>query len=167
MLAIEGDALLTPHEREAFAEFQQKVLQLVDQRLFEVRFQQPFRLRQAGELQDVRVFDEVAGLLDFVPFLSQRQHAGFVATQSQPLEQQRVDLPIQLTRGPTGVDRFGRVKATSVGVFDAKQQPVMSPRQFVTQCVTIWIRQVEIPHLLQVRAIKPFAKFVRQSPRKL
>ena len=102
MLAVERDALLAGHEGKALAEFQEELAELVDQRLLKVRFKVSLALRQAGELQDVRVFDEVAGLLDFVSLLGQRQHAFPIPAQRQPLEQQGVNLPLQFAGGPTG-----------------------------------------------------------------
>ncbi len=44
MVAVNRDALLTGDERKAFAEFEQKFLQMVEQGLFDVRFGQMRRV---------------------------------------------------------------------------------------------------------------------------
>jgi len=56
-------------------------------------------LRNARELQDVRVLHKIRGLVNLVASFRQGTHTLLVAAQSQPLEQERVDLTLQLTRG--------------------------------------------------------------------
>ncbi len=73
MAAVEGDPLLPGHEGEALAEFEEELLELVDEGLFQVRLAEAFILPQPGELEDVRVLDQVGGLLDLVALLGQDQ----------------------------------------------------------------------------------------------
>ena len=85
-MTVEGNALLTSHERKTLAEFQQELAELIDKSLFEVRFQVSLALRQTGEFQDVGIFYEVGRLLDFLTLFGQRQHAVPISTEGKPLE---------------------------------------------------------------------------------
>ena len=92
------------------------------------------------------------------PLLGQRDDPRLVAAQGQPLEEQRVDLPLQFAGGPAGVDRLGLVERPGVGIIDAEQEPVMGPGQFVTQCVTNRVGQEERPHVAEVGLVETLAE---------
>ena len=125
--AVERDPLLAAHEGESLAQLEQELLQLGDQSLLQVGLAEPLVLAEPGELEHQRVFHQVGGLRDLVPFLGQRQHPRLVAAQGQPLEEQRVDLPFEFAGRPAGVDRLGLVERPCVGIIDAEQEPVMGP----------------------------------------
>ena len=98
-----------------------------------------------------------------MPLLGQRQHPRLVPAQGQPLEEQRVDLPLQLAGGPAGVDRLGLVEGPGVGIVDAEQEAVMGPGQFATQCVTNLVGQEERPHVAEVGPVVALAELRREA----
>jgi hypothetical protein len=59
MIAVNRDALLARDEAEAFAEFEQKLLQVIEERSFDVRFGELGNVAQLQELEHHRVFDEI------------------------------------------------------------------------------------------------------------
>jgi hypothetical protein len=92
--------------------------------------------------------------------LGQRQNALPIPAQRQPLEEQGVNLPLQFASGPAGIDRLDLVEGPGLGLFHPKEQAVVSPGQFVTQCVTNWVVQIECPHLLKIGAVETPSKFI-------
>ena len=131
MLAVERDPLLAAHEGEALAQLEQELLELGDQGLLQVGLAEPLVLAEPGELQDEGILHQVGRPRDLVPLPGQRHDPRLVAAQGQPLEEQRVDLPLQLAGRPAGVDRLGLVERPGVGIIDPEQEPVVGPGQFV------------------------------------
>jgi hypothetical protein len=85
-----------------------------------------------------RVLHQIGGLLDLVPFFGKRQDTCLIARKSQPFKQQRIDLSIEFACRPTGVDRFSLVKCACLRFSHPKEQPIVGPGQFSTQCVDFW-----------------------------
>jgi hypothetical protein len=70
-----------------------------------------------------------------------------------------MNLPLQFTGRPASVDRFSLVERPRLGPLYPKEEAVVGPGQFGTQCVANWIGQIERPHVLKVAAIKTPSKF--------
>ncbi len=59
---------------------------------------------------------KVGWRIDFVPLFCQGHHPFLVATQSEPLKEERTSLSLELAGGPAGIDRLYLVKSPGVGV---------------------------------------------------
>lgn len=64
MIFVEAEAFLTGLEEEAFAEFEEKLLEFVDNGGFEVVFGVVWGLGEFEEFEDVGIFNDVAGVLN-------------------------------------------------------------------------------------------------------
>ena len=53
-----------------------------------------------------------------------------------------IDLSLKLASRPTGIDRFSLVKGASLLFFQPKEQPIMGPGKFWTQCVHFLINAI-------------------------
>jgi len=78
VFAADQQAFLPGFEAEAVAEFEQEVLQPVEQRVFALAFAHHFARLEAEELEDVGVADEVAAAGRFGTGLGQPGQRGFV-----------------------------------------------------------------------------------------
>lgn len=83
---LEGLTFSPGHKGKTFAKLQEKLAELFDKSLLDIRFKMPFALGQTGALQDVGVFDKVAWLFDFVSLFGQGEDAFTIAAQCEPLE---------------------------------------------------------------------------------
>ena len=119
--AIQCDALLTSHKSETFPKFQEKLTQIIDKSLLDIFFKKALVLLDAGKLKYIGVLYQIGGVLYLVPFLCKSQDVLFIMRLGQSFEQQRVDLPLQLSGGPAGVDRFNLVKSASLRFFHPKE----------------------------------------------
>ncbi len=73
MIAINCDPFLPGNECKAFAQFQQERSQVVDERLFQIRFDEFRRRWHPQEFHHGRVFEYVRRLLHFMPLCGQRE----------------------------------------------------------------------------------------------
>ncbi len=127
VVAVQREPFLPGHEGEALAQFQQKGLQVVDQRLLQIRLDQPRGLRQAQKLHDHRVLEDIGGLLDLLALRGQPHQALLVPAQGQPLVQQAVDLPLQFAGRPVVLDGLDLVERAGLGLVHAEQRPIVGP----------------------------------------
>jgi hypothetical protein len=163
MLAVERDPLLSAHEGEALAQFEEELLELGDQGPFQVGLAEPLVLAEPGEFEDQGVLHQVGRPRDLVPLDGQCHDARLVPAQGQPLEEQRVDLSLQLAGRPPRVDGLGLVEGPRVGTVDAEQEAIMGPGQFVTQCVTNRVDQEECTHVAKVGLVEALAELRLQA----
>ena len=92
MLFVEGESALARLEEEAFAEFQQEALDLVDDGGFKVGLGVAATLVQAQELQHQRFLEQVERLCHDLPFPGQTANPVLVAAKGQALIEARVEL---------------------------------------------------------------------------
>jgi hypothetical protein len=59
-------------------------LQVINEGLLKVRFHQPWRFRQTEELDHNRVFEDIYGPLNLLPFHCQSHQSFFVFAQREP-----------------------------------------------------------------------------------
>jgi len=129
MFFVEGEALLARLEEEAFAHFQQEMLDLADDGGFQVRFGIAAALVQTEELQDQRFLEEIGRLADSLPFPREPANALFIAAESEALIEAGVELAFELTHGPVLFAGFYLIETTLVRVLDTEEEEVMSPAQ--------------------------------------
>ncbi len=87
MPAVKRDPLLATHEGKALAQLEQELLQPGEKCLLQVGLMETVVLAESGEFEHERIFHQVRGLGNFVPFLSQRQDSGLVTAQGQSFKQ--------------------------------------------------------------------------------
>jgi hypothetical protein len=128
-LAADADALLAGDEGEARPQFQQELLQVTDQGLFQVSL--AVLVLEVEELEQVGVAD---GLLDgdgvLGPgLLPPAEHGFLVAGQGRALVELRADLPVELAHGPGPADGLVLVEPAGEVVLDCHQADVVGPGQ--------------------------------------
>ncbi len=128
MLAVKGEPLLPGLEQEAFAQFQQESLDLVDDGPFQVGFGIAGLFGRAEELQDQRLLEEVQRLADDLPF-PRPPNALLVAAQGQTFVQAAVELAPQFAQVPVLVGGFDFVETALVRILDPQQKDVMGSTQ--------------------------------------
>ncbi|MNG22958.1 hypothetical protein D3C84_1075080 [compost metagenome] len=89
-------------------------------------------------------------------------HRRPVAAGQQAFVIETADLAFQGAGGPVLDCGFVHVPMTSIVIFDAQEQAVVGPTQFVTQCVTHWKGLIEKSHVAQIRGIKSLPEPRRQ-----
>ena len=89
MLFVEGKTLLPRLEEEAFAHFQQEMLDLADDGGLQVGLRIAAPLVQSEELQNERFLEQVARPLNGMPFPREPANALFVAAEGQTLVELR------------------------------------------------------------------------------
>lgn len=138
-------------------------MQPIHERLFQIGFQQAMRLRQAGKLQNNRVFNQVGRLKNLIALFRQLQQSGFTARKGKPLIQQGSNLPLQFPRRPVRFDTFRLIKSPRFRLFNASKQAVMCPTQFGTHCVPNWESVIKFTHVTQITNNEAFSEFLRQT----
>ena len=139
VLVVERDPPLTGHKTKPLPQLQQELLQVVDQCLFELRFGVPFLAFQPEELEDVRVADHLFGRCDEFAILSQLHHPRRIATETDALEEQAVELPLQLTHRPPIANYFDFVERPLEGIFDADEFHEMSERNLLNELRDVFV----------------------------
>src|SRR5207248_8860575 len=107
---------LATQEGEVTAELQQEVLEVADQRIFQVCF--GVFVLEAEELQDERVLDLLlgGGLFSRTQVrTSALQHRRLIPREGRPLIELRGDLPIQLPGRPAAAARLRLVEGARFG----------------------------------------------------
>ena len=132
ILRLGADALLPRHEGEAFAQLQEKGLEIADQCVFELRLEQPSGGGHAEEFEEHGIVDEIPR--------PQRQRSqflgGLVAYRLAILAGQEAflvkgaDLPIERAGAPALIGGLVHVPLAGCSVVDPNQQTVMGPAQF-------------------------------------
>ena len=138
---VEAEALLARLEQKTLAEFQQELLEPVDDRGFQFALGIGGPLLQTQELQHDRVLDKVRRFLDHMPLAGEATHLPLVAAEREPLVQRAVNLPLEFADAPAAIGGLDLVEATRVGVVDEQQGHVVGPAegevscQFCRQCL--------------------------------
>ena len=127
VIIVEGEALLTGLEEEAFTEFQQEGLQLVDDGGFQFVLGVMRVVLQTEELEDERILEQIRGFLDDLPFGSEAADFLLVPAEGEPLVEGTGDLPLKLPHGPLPGGGLDLVKTTLCGVVEGEQFDVVGP----------------------------------------
>lgn len=129
VLASLRHAELTGLETKAPAQLEQKTLQVIQQGPFQ-RVLRVFReLRQAGELEDVRVAQHVGDGLRQRLFPRPGDHGLFVPGQTGALVEQAFDLALELALGPVTVEALLLIESPFPMVINTGQFQEMGPRE--------------------------------------
>ena len=75
---VQGHALLGSDKHEAPSKFQKKLFDLYDKSFFQIAFQYGLVLRHTQKLEHIGITDDVSWLIDFNPFLRQREDLFFI-----------------------------------------------------------------------------------------
>ena len=127
MLVLVFQALLPADEGEAFAELQEEVLELLDDRRFEVALVQPLGVGQVEEVEHVRLAERVDRALEGDSARDEVQHAGFVAALVQAGEELGVNLALQNSRAPPVPIGFDLVERARRRELDLREGAVVAP----------------------------------------
>jgi hypothetical protein len=92
------------------------VLQLVDDRGFEVALRIAGAFIEPEEFEHIRIFDEVGGLLDDLALLGEGFDLVFVTTQGEALKEAAVDLALEFAQTPIVGRGLDFVEATLIGI---------------------------------------------------
>jgi len=104
MLPADRDPFLPRLETEAAAEFEQKILEMIQQRPLQLALR-VFRQRgQSGKLQHVRIADEIGDLLRRLLAPRAFDHGFLVGGQAGALIEEAADLPLELADGPVALE---------------------------------------------------------------
>jgi len=129
VVLIEGEALLASLEKEAFAEFEQEMLQPVDDGLLQIRLGVAGFFLQAQELEHQRLLQQILRAHDDLPFLGELADACLVPAARQPLVKAGGFLALQLADIPVCLTGFDFVKAPFVRVLDGHEHDVVRPTE--------------------------------------
>lgn len=101
-----------------FPQFQQKRLQVADDRLFQIFFVQGGTVRQIKEFQHIGGFEDLLSGYRFArqPLSSGRNQSGPAAIGNNPLKVGRLNLPLKLGLAPTAFDCLQFVEGASIPV---------------------------------------------------
>jgi hypothetical protein len=127
VVAIEGESLLPCFEEEALAEFEQKLFKMGDQCGFKIGLGIAGLLVEAEEFEHERLFEEVFGLGDELPFAGEPFDSCLVAAESETLVKAGGFLATEFRFGPTFVGGLDLVEATLLRILDSEEHDVMGP----------------------------------------
>jgi hypothetical protein len=99
VVAVAGDALLPRDEAEPFAEFEQELLQVVDDGLLEIALVPVGAVGQAEEFEDERILHDVLRGDDFLAAMREREDVVLVAAGGAALVQVGGDLAFEFAGG--------------------------------------------------------------------
>lgn len=157
---------MSAHKRETAPQLQQKVLQLVDECLFQRALQLFWRLRDVEEFKNIGVTHNAIGRSDWLRGLnlcSDFFFVPFAPRGNQTVIVEGLDLPVELAGAPSCVRGFVHIPQAPPLVVYAHKHAVVRPAQFGTQCVPNWKREVKLAHGSQVTLRKALAKVIRQT----
>jgi len=100
VIFIKGEAFLSGLEKEAFSQFQEKVLQFVDDSGFKIGLGVFCLFVEPQKLQHVRLFQQISRLGDDLPLFCQPPYLIFIPTQRQPFIQACVELALEFGQRP-------------------------------------------------------------------
>ena len=96
MVAVNRDALLSGNKTKAFAHFEQKILNVIEQSRFNIRFAQIGNIFQIQKLQNKRVFDKILRVVFIFARSARFQHLPFIFRRAGAFKEKRIDLPFKL-----------------------------------------------------------------------
>ena len=115
---IDRYPILPTDKGEAFAEFQQEWLEVVANAGLELGFVDRVGLRDFEELEDERIAEEVGRFFHSVPLIGQLQDLLLVLAGSEPQEERRFLLALEVPDTPSLPQGFLLVKASFQGILD-------------------------------------------------
>ncbi len=110
VVAVERDALLPRDEAEPLAQFEHELLEMVDDRLFQVAFAPVGTVGQTEEFENERILHNILRLADLLALVGEREDIVFLTTGSHPLVQAGSDLAFEFAAGPALAGGFGFVE---------------------------------------------------------
>lgn len=78
MSIIQSNPILSADKSKSFAEFEQKILQIINQCGFQIGFAQMMRLRNFQKLKNIRLSEQIGRLFNNLTFFSKFQNAFFI-----------------------------------------------------------------------------------------
>ena len=114
-------------EEEAFAEFEKKAFDLIDDGGFEVGFGIACLLVQPEEFEHEGFLEQVVGAGDDLAFRRQFANAFLVTAECQAFVEAAIELALELAHGPVPLGGFDFVEAAFVVIPDADQKDVVCP----------------------------------------
>lgn len=129
MVLIEGEALLAGLEEEAFAEFEEEVLQAVDDGLLQVVFGVTRFFLQAQELEHERLLQQILRPDDDLAFLGELADACLVPAEREALVKAGGFLALEFADIPVCLPGFNFIKTAFVRVLDGHEHDVVRPTE--------------------------------------
>ena len=126
---VEREPFLTGLEQEAFAQFEQEVLEAIDDGRFQLGLGIGGFFFQTQKFQDERILDEIRRFLDYLPLAGKPPYFVPVAAERQSFVQGTGDLPFQLAHAPLIPGRLDLVEGALIGVSDGQEGDVMGPAE--------------------------------------
>lgn len=121
MVLFEGKAFLAGFEEKAFAKFEQKVIEPVNNGSFQIGFGITRLFVQPQEFENIRFFEHVFGFDDNLPFVGQLPDGLLASAQCETFVQAGGKLAFEFRLGPTGLGGLDFVKTALIGVFNGKE----------------------------------------------
>ncbi len=126
---VEAEPLLPCLEQESLAEFEQELLEPVDDRGFQIALGVGRLLLQAEEFQHHRVLDQVRRLLDHLSLAGEAADLMLVAAEGEPLVQGAVQLPLEFADTPAIVRGLDLVETAGLGVGHGQKRDLVRPAE--------------------------------------
>ena len=136
VLVADGDALLAGLETEAGSEFEEEGLEVIQQRLLQVLFQVVGLFSESGELQHVRVADEVGDeQRSFGGLLAGVVDNGFlVGGKGGAVVEQGADLSLELAFRPVSLEALVFVEGAFPRVIQTNEFKEVTPGKLQHFC---------------------------------
>ena len=90
---------------------------------------QPLGNGNSGELEDIRIAEDILGLPHLAPIVRQSQHSFLVTGKRNAVEQHRLHLPPQFADAPFRDLALLHVESDFQGIVGAKDFEIVAPRQ--------------------------------------
>src|ERR1035438_10513122 len=129
MVFVEGESLLARLEEEAFAHFQQEMLDLADDGGFQVGLRITAALIQAEELQNQGLLQQIIRLPNGLPFPRQPPNAFFVPAEGEAFVEAGIELALEFAHRPVLFSGLYLIETTLVRVLHAEEEDVVGPAQ--------------------------------------
>ena len=127
VVAIEGESLLAGEEGKAATEFEQEGLELGNEGVFKIGFDEFFRFRETEEFDDDGILEDIGRLLRPQPLIGETEQTLLVAGFGEPLKKQGIDLAVEFPRGPAVAEGFNLVKCAGRRVGGLEKGPIVGP----------------------------------------
>jgi len=129
MVFIEGETTLPGLEEEAFAEFEQKVLEMGDDGRLQIGFGVAGSFLEAEKFEDEGFLEKVFRPGDELAFPGETLGAVLVPAEGKTLVERGGFLALQLGQRPAFAGGFNLLETAFVGVFDREEEDVVGPAE--------------------------------------
>lgn len=126
--------------------------------LFNCRFMQGRVILEIQKLKNIRIVNKLLRLNFRKLYFRFNLNRFFILACKKSLVIQNRNLSVQLMCRPSLIGYFIHIPVTGSFIFYTKKHSIMTPTQFVTQCVTILKSLIEQSHILEITFIKAFSK---------